>query len=45
MLGRRTVHAFALVTTLIAAQLAVRSVVAHVHLQADAHASEVAASR
>ena len=43
MLGRRTVHAFVLMTTLIAAQLAARSVLAHVQLEAGE--GEVAASR
>jgi len=43
MIGRRTVHAFALMTTLIAAQLAARSILAHVQLDTERD-GEVAAS-
>lgn len=45
MLDRRMVHAFALVTTLLAAELAARSVLAHVEVQTGERPAEVATTR
>lgn len=45
MLDRRTVHAFALVTTLLAAQLAARTVLAHVEVGAGERPDDGSTSR